>query len=242
MNRRTWTVALAGALVAAVVGIGAVMAQEDDGSGQTFLDRVAAKLGIGSDQLERAIRDARTDQINEAVQNGNLTQEQADALIERLDEAPLLFDHPGRGGFGRGDFAFGLGRGPGLHGLCGVAGEELAAFLGIDAEQLREELRAEGATLATVAEAHGKTRDELKAFISQSARARLDERVADGDITQDRADEIMATLEERLDAAIDRELPFPGKFRFRFGPNGDDGAHDGGAEEQAGTIPGAFSS
>ena len=244
MKRRTLALGIAGALAAALVGIGAVMAQsEEDGNGQSFLDRVAAKLGIGTDELAQAVRDARTDQINEAVAAGDLTQEQADELIEKLDElpagAPFLGGHFGRGdgpGFGR----FGLGHGGGL--CAGVGGEELATFLGIDEAQLREELAVDGATLAGVAEAHGKSRDELRSFIMDTAQAKADQAVANGGITQERADAIMARLENNVDELIDNDFPGP-RFRFKFDRNGgDDGTEDDGAEEESGILRGFFRS
>ena len=65
-------------------------------------------------------------------------------------------------------------------------------------EQLREELSAEGATLATVAEAHGKSRDELKdVHRRQYRRARSTQAVADGNLTQEQADDINAEAERR---------------------------------------------
>jgi uncharacterized protein YidB (DUF937 family) len=222
--------AAAAGLVAVVIGAGVVMAQSDeDGTGVTFLDRVAEKLGIERDTLDQAIEDARSDEIDERVANGDLTQEQADRLKERLDDLPA--DAPFLGpGFGQGfdgegfefggdgfgfTFKFGHG-GPGV----GFDSEAMAEFLGIDAAQLREELQAEGATLATVADAHGKSRDELIAHITSDAKARLDERVAEGDITQERADEILANLNERVEEMVDREFgekPFLRRLKDGFG-------------------------
>jgi hypothetical protein len=66
------------------------------GTGTTFWDRVAQKLGIDTPKLQEAVKSARTDQIDEAVQNGDLTQKQADALKQRLDQMPD--DGPGRFG------------------------------------------------------------------------------------------------------------------------------------------------
>jgi hypothetical protein len=234
VKRRTWLLGIGLAAVAAVVGIGVVMAQEDGATtGTSFLDRVAAKLGIDTPRLEQAITDARTDEINERVADGDLTQEQADRLLERMENLPedgfapfggQRFGIEGEFGFKGGHgFAFG---GPWL-GLIGP-GEELATFLGIPQEQLLEELSADGATLTSVAEAHGKSRDELKAFILDAARTRLDEAVANGSLTRERADEILGKLESAVDAKIDAEVPFKFEHRFEFGPDGDD--QDGDAE------------
>ncbi len=217
MKRRTL---LAGALfgVLALAGAGAVMAQQSgESDGTSFLDRVAAKLGIDRPKLDQAIKDVRTEQIDEAVASGDLSQEQADALKERLDDLPA---DPGFGhGWGRGDFgfranghAFGFGFKSGF-GL-GDAKARLAEFLGITEDQLEDELEADGATLATVAEAHGKSRDELKSFIQNEAGAKLDEAVADGKLTQEQADAIEQRLGENVDALIDGTRPAFAGHRF----------------------------
>jgi hypothetical protein len=159
------------------------MAQEDvpaPVAGTVFLDRVAGKLGIDSAALRDAIKSSAGDEIDERLAAGELTQEQAEAAKERIANAPddaLI----GRGG----------GRGPGgpghVHGF--FAKGELAEFLGITAEELRTQLQADGATLASVAQANGRSRDELKAFLTSELQGHLAEAVADGRITQEQADE-----------------------------------------------------
>jgi hypothetical protein len=172
----------------------------------------------------------RNEDIDAAVASGDLTQEEADRLKERLEALPEgalgpPFGHFKRGvPMGPGEFKRGPGRG--MHFGFGFAlpGEldELAGFLGITPEQLREELGADGATLATVAEAHGKSRDDLKAFLLEAANERLANAVSEGDLTQERADEIRTRLEEHLDDVIDHGFPgFGGRgdgprFRFEF--------------------------
>jgi hypothetical protein len=208
-----------------MVGIGVVAAQDGgDANGLSFLDRVAQKLGVDTPRLEQAIEDARNEEVDQRVAAGDLTQEQADRLKQRLDDLPAgvfggAFGFELRGGA---DFAFKFAEGgPGFAICAGLDSESLAGFLGISAEQLREELSADGATPATVAEAHGKSRDDLKAFIEGEAQTKLDEAVANGGLTQERADEILANLRERIDDLIDSEgAPFgkPGRF-FRGGPH-----------------------
>jgi polyhydroxyalkanoate synthesis regulator phasin len=215
VDGKRWLLVAGGAALAVLVGVGVVAAQDgDDGNGLSFLDRVAQKLGVDTPRLEQAIEDARNEEIDERVADGDLTQEQADRLKERLDNLPAgAFGLGIRGG---GEFAFRFAHaGPGFAICAGLDGESLAEFLGITTEQLREDLRADGATLATVAEAHGKSRDELKAFIEGEAQTRLDEAVAEGNITQERADEILANLRERIDEVIDSEGK-PGRL-FRSG-------------------------
>ena len=175
MKRKRWlAVAAGGVAAAALVGAGVVMAQTptpgSGGSGPSFLDRVAQKLGIESSKLQDAVTSAANDQSDAEVQSGKLSQQQADKLKQRVQngEGPW-FNGPAAGG------------GPSAKGIAGLGFalgkdiSELATFLGMSTDQLKTELGAPGATLATVASNHGKTRDQLKTFITNTAKNQLDQ-------------------------------------------------------------------
>jgi uncharacterized protein YidB (DUF937 family) len=220
--RKWWPLAVAG--VAAAIAITAatgVMAQTPvpGDTGVTFLDRVAQKLGISSDTLRTAVQDSANEQIDARVASGELTQAQADALKQRIANAPdEAFGEWGEGrgpGFGRGGF-----------GMAG--GAELANFLGITADQLRTQLQADGATLASVAQASGKTRDELKAFMTDQLRTSLDQKVADGRFTQAEADQKLTDFTSNLDPVIDATPPMDGPGMH--GGRGMDGGFGAGGD------------
>lgn len=227
--QKWWIAAAAGMALVAVAGIGAVSAQTGTSTpvtGTTFLERLAGKLGLPVDTVRQAARDASTDEIDARVASGEITQEQADAMKQRLataDDGQLLGG--GRGGHGPG--------GPGF----GVADPDaLASFLGITADQLHTELEADGATLAAVAEAHGKSRDDLKSYLTSQAKSRLDAQVAAGTLTQAEADQRLADKTANLDAMIDRSGPPHGDHGQGFGPPPMDGD---GASPQPSSTPGA---
>ncbi|MEX0749330.1 MAG: hypothetical protein WD359_00845, partial [Dehalococcoidia bacterium] len=217
---RAWLIgAVAAGTLIVGAGGGVAAAGDDAGDGPTFLDRVAGKLGIETERLEQAVKDARSDEIDEATERGDLSQEQADRLRERLDDTPL---HDGFGPalrdrerdghpFGKLREAFGLGVGL----LDGFS--DLATFLGMEESALMKEL-AEGESLASVAEANGKSRDELKTFIQSEADARIDEAVESGVLSEERAAELKSRLGDHLDEIVDGGLP---GFKWRFGsPDG----------------------
>jgi uncharacterized protein YidB (DUF937 family) len=252
--KKQWILALGGALVVVVIGAGVVMAQTPapggGSNGPSFLDRVAQKLGIDTGKLQNAVTSARTDQIDAAVANGDLTQKQADALKSKIQNAPnggdFGFGGLGKQGFGPGakgglGFAFGFGK-------LGFAdgGQKFADFLGIATDQLKTELGAPGATLATVAAAHGKSRDDLKGFIASSAKAQLDAAVANGDLTQKNEDAALANLNSHLDQLIDQGPGMGGKHGFRppFGRPGAPSPPNGtpNAPSQNGISSGLFRS
>jgi hypothetical protein len=224
MNKKKWIAAIAGVAAVLVIGAGAVMAQTPATPSATpsFLDRVAQKLGIDTSKLKDAITGARNDQVDEGVKNGDLTQKQADALKQRIANSPNGGFGPGMGGRGfKGGFG-GPGFGPGLAG----AETKLADFLGITPDQLKTELRADKATLATVAAAHGKSRDDLKKFVTDTAKSSLDTAVKNGDLTQKVEDTILQKLNDNLDKIVDSAfghgfgMGFPGGRGHHGGPWG----------------------
>lgn len=227
MNRRWIAAAAVGALLVVALGAGAVMAQTGGSApGNTFLDRVAQKLGIESPKLQDAITSTRNEDIDAKVQSGDLTQKQADALKQRAAAAPGFGDRSEfRGGKGPGGPMFGFG--------LPESAQKLADFLGISPDELKTELQADNATLATVAAAHGKSADDLKAFISDSVKAKVDAAVQNGDLTQKSADQVTSRLTARLDDLIN------GKHGHRFGPGHGRGPAFGkrGAPGGDGTAP-----
>jgi hypothetical protein len=239
---KKWIVAVAGVAAVAIIGAGAVMAQTPGtGSGKTFLDRVAQKLGIDTPKLQDAVKSARTDQIDEAVKNGDLTQKQADAMKQRMDQAANNGNIPGFGGKG---FGGPRGMGPGFGFDLKGASDKLAGFLGITPDQLKTELTAANASLGTVAQAHGKSRDDLKTFIKDTAKSTLDGAVKNGDLTQAREDSALSMLDTHLDQLIDgKVLSGMGKgFRGHhgMGPGAAPGAGTPGASEPGGGISGEW--
>ena len=81
----------------AVAGGGAaIAASQTDSPGSSFLDSVAKHLGISSQELEDATKAAAVDQVDQALADGRITQEQADALKERIESGEVpVFLGPG---------------------------------------------------------------------------------------------------------------------------------------------------
>jgi len=132
------------------------------------------------------------------VDDGTITAEQADAVTTQLVE-----NRPERGeGEGRGP---GGHRGPGMF-ARGVGSEALTDLLGIDAEELRTQLR-DGATLADIATAQGV---EVQAVVDELV-AELDERltnaVENGRIDQAEADQKSADAEARITDMVNNGRP-----------------------------------
>ena len=190
--KRVWKI-VGIAMLVAVLGIAAVgvaaFAQGDTGTSDSpfdyvtkFKEALAGILGISVDEYTAAVDKAEQQVVDQAVSEGWLTEKQAAELQSRLDQAPA---GPGLGvgmdmGFGK------LDKGPG--GFAGVSLQSVAAEkLGMELTALQTELQ-NGKTIADVAKEKGvDTQTIIDAYLTQ-VKAKLDEKVASGDITQEQAD------------------------------------------------------
>lgn len=153
------------------------------------------------------------------VDDGTIDQAQADAVETALDEA-----RPERG-FGHGGLGHG---GSGHHGF----GRHLdlatvAESLGVTQEEVRSAVEG-GQTIAEVAGQEGVAVQAVVDAIVAAQEERVAEKVADGDLTQEQADEVLADAEERATAMVDGELP---ALRDGHGPDGGGRRHGSAAEE-----------
>jgi hypothetical protein len=157
---------------------------------QVFLDTFAEELGVSTDELAPAAKAAAIAAINQAVENGDLTQDVADRMIENVN----TWDGEGCRwiGFHLGRWAHHAGR---VEFMSGVF-ESAAKALGMELSELREALQ--DSTLEEVAEAQGVTYADVVAAALESAKADLDAAVDGGNITQEKADEVYARLETWL--------------------------------------------
>ena len=219
MTRRkklTFAAGAAGAvlLVAGLGAAGAIAASDvfsPSEERKAVIDDAALQLGVEPSELSDALEQALKNRVDEAADDGRLTEEQADELKERIDadDYPLLF---GRGGNGGHHVFGGFGRHRHVEVLATAA-----SFLGLTEAELREEL--EDKTLAEIAREQGKAPAGLVQQLVATQTKRIDEAVADGRLTEEQATELEAELEERMDALVEGELRGPGDGRHpRFWP------------------------
>lgn len=206
-GRRALTIGLAGGLLAGtaaglVFGVpGLSSAASDVASTPAALvqqtDEDPAVPADAPDAPEMGTRLRET--LQPLVDDGTITAEQADAVTAQLVES-----RPERGE--------GEGHGPGGHrgrpGMfaAGVGSEALTDLLGIDAEELRTQVRG-GATLAEIAQAQG---IEVQAVVDELV-AELDERltnaVENGRIDQAEADQKLADAEVKITDMVNNGRP-----------------------------------
>jgi transposase-like protein len=156
----------------------------------------AAIAGAQDDSSDGEGRGWVHDALSGLVEDGTLTQEQAAAVEEALEEARP--DHELGGGLGLRRLVFGFG----------ADLSTVAESVGIGEDELRSALE-DGRTIAEIAEEHGVDVHQLMDDIVAAQRERLDEAVAEGDLTQEEADEILVGAVERATAFVNGEVPEP---------------------------------
>ena len=178
----------------------------------------AEAIGISDDELRTALEDGQSiAQVAEA--EGVDVQTVVDALVanatDRLEEAIAELPErmaelvereglPERGRFG------GPGGPGGFHGR-GLGLDAAAEVIGISDDELRTALR-DGSSIAEVAEDNGVAVPTVVDAVVADASAHLDEKVAEGDLTEAEAAERLAALEERVTDLVNAERPAGGPW------------------------------
>lgn len=212
-NRRNVKLAVGGAAVAVVlVGLGAAGAIAASGvlsaneESRAVIEDAAQQLGVEPDALTDALKQGLKNRVDEALEAGRITEEQATALKERIDSGDTV---PLFGGLGAGHF--------GHFGHFGQFASLASAadYLGLTEAELREQLRDK--TLAEIARDEGKTVAGLVQALVSSAQKAIDEAVATGRLTEEQATELKTNLDDRIEAFVNGEFRNPGfEFHHRF--------------------------
>jgi polyhydroxyalkanoate synthesis regulator phasin len=166
-----------------------------------------AEEDTSSTTTETTVEDRIRDALSGLVDDGSITQDQADQVATTLSDAGPWGGHGPWGGPGR-----------------GVDLSVAADTLGMSEDDLETALEADGASLASVAEDHGVAVDDLVAALVQSVRDHIDEAVQDGDLTQEQADQRIADVQDWITERVNSTDTDPGGPR---GPHGWWGDRDG---------------
>ena len=195
---------------------------------QTFIDRLAQNLGISSDTLKSALQKTQDQQISDAQSAGKITQQQADALKQKVDSGqvgPFLLNPGVRGGHPGGPY-----------GMMGADANTVASTLGITTQQLQSELSS-GKALKDVISAHGKTVDDVVNALVAQAKTKLDAQVTAGKLAADQETIDLNNLKTQLTNAINNNSFGPGRHGRPGGPMG--GWNHGGTNPAAPQAPSA---
>jgi hypothetical protein len=196
------------------------------------LAETVAELAESQDMSLQEIVDALIapviEHIQQAVEDGRLTQEQADEQIAQMEENTLQGLESGSW-FSMGGNGFG-GR-PG-----GPQLELLAEALGMTVEELREAI-ADGQTIAELAEAQDVTLEDIVDALAAPMIERIQQAVEDGRLTQEQADAQIEQMQEHLLQMLESGSGF-GREMERGGFRGRPGGMPGGRWGDGTTPPG----
>lgn len=191
-----------GALVATtalLVGGGTALAGNGKGGNgkrqercEARLAKIAEKKGVSVEQLQSNAKQKLLAAIDAAEQSGKITAEQAATKRQAVSEASFCT-------FGYGKKAL---KAKFAHkGMLRAA----AAFLALDRAALKEQLA--GNSLAGLAQKQGKSVEALEAAMIAPAKQRLEKAVANGKITQAKADALLAKLEQHAAKLAEKVFP-----------------------------------
>jgi hypothetical protein len=155
---------------------------------QDFLAKFAANLGVDQDKVSAALDTTKKQMLDEAVQNGRLTQEQADKIAASPN-----------GYFGGwfGDFQGKRHGGkPGFKEDGRNFDNDLAKALGITPEQLKSEFQS-GKKLPQIITDRGLTVEQYHQKIMEIKKEDLAKAVSEGKLTQEQADKMIQRIEQR---------------------------------------------
>jgi len=156
-------------------------------AGVLTLGGVAVAVPVLADTAgETSVVDRIKAALSGLVDDGSITQEQADEVATTLSES-------------------GLGRGGGHHGPGRLGLETAAEALGMTEDELRTALEPDGTSLADVAEAEGVEVGTLVDALVEAQQERIAQAVEDGRLTQEQADERLADLEERVTERVNSD-------------------------------------
>ncbi len=208
-----------GDVVAEALGMTGDELRQALADGQTVAELAEAR-GVALEDVADALVAAHSQRIQQAVEDGRLTQEEADERIAELEARILEGLESGElGGPG------GPG-GPRTHdqrprGPRGERGGVVAEALGMTGDELRQAL-ADGQTVAELAEARGVALEDVADALVAAHSQRIQQAVEDGRLTQEEADERIAELEAHILEGLESgELSGPGgPGGMRGGPRG----------------------
>lgn len=156
---------------------------------------IAKEHNVSEQKLTAFMTKQMTERINADVKAGRIQEKQAEQMKANMKKhitdmingkAPLYRHGP---------------MGPGL-----FHNEKLLSLLNMDKESLKTEMQA-GKSLLTIAGEHGVSEQSLKAVMLEGMAQRIEQGVKEGRIPADKAEQIKANMENRVDKMISGKLP-----------------------------------
>ncbi len=191
--------------------------------------QIALDQGKTAEETVDLMTAAMTLAVASAVQDGVITSEQGQLMLQHMNEkaAGGMFGRmDGFGGFGR---HFGFGR-------LAPQGDLLEEFLGMTKAEIQERVQ-NGESLEEILTAGGKTVEEWAEYSFQAKTNQINEAVSNGDLTQEQADLMLQQLQDKFESGWFESFG-PGVFHGAPGFHGKGGMMDGPGWGRSGGMHG----
>ncbi len=175
---------------------------------ELFAQNFASQLGVDSDTLNNALRGAFQATIDQAVADGKLDADGANAVKSKVGSTTFsdLVSIPlGMAGAGEVDMSEALGNSQAFIDATGTAFDAGGQLLGITGHEFEQDLQ--NGTLLSAAQSHNVTVETLKNTVVSTLRTELDKAVASGQLTQDQADLAYNAFSGKFEMALTGVLP-----------------------------------
>jgi len=154
--------------------------------GGKTIAQLAQEKGVSLDSLVTAVTSKRAQALQKAVQDGKLTQDQADKALSTLKTGVTQW--------------FNTGKRPDIlqdKKQVRQTVDDVAKQLGMTADELKAALKS-GKTLAQLAQEKGVSLDSLVTTLDAQRTAKIQQDVQSGKITQDQANQMLEKLKQNL--------------------------------------------
>jgi ribosomal protein S20 len=187
-QRKKWLVIALAVVILGTVAAGAAMAanpQSPANPGQVFLNKLAGALGIDRVKLDAALKTAANQTLDQALQEGQITQQQADQMRSRISQGCPFF---------------GMKMGGGKNGAGGGFKATLKPFadaLGMAPQDVISALRS-GKKVSDLTASKRMTVGEVQDKMLAAVKARLDRAVKSGKLTQTQSSQAYSKLQQNI--------------------------------------------
>jgi polyhydroxyalkanoate synthesis regulator phasin len=197
MRLNRWIVLPAAGLAAVIIGVAAVEAAPSPSPSpgtsknyaQVFVDKLAGILHLTPTQTQDALKQAQLQTVDQMLKDGQITQQQADALKARINAGQGLGPIGGLG-LRRGGFGF-KASGTVMRDLMSAELTAVASALHMSTADLQSALRS-GKSLSDLETQQKVSASAVKTAMNNAAKGVLDKAVKAGTITQAQADAILS--------------------------------------------------
>lgn len=187
-----------GEAIAQIFGMDSQSLGQELKSGNT-LAQIAADQGMDTKALKQELESTLNERLDKAVAEGKLTADkEVQIKAQGVDKFDAKINQPWTGQKGKRGFNDDMGQ----HSFNkGMNNQTLQSVLGLDVDQLKEQLKG-GKSLEQIAADKGISKDDLTAKFQAAMEANIDQAIKDQKMTADQATQMKAKLPERIDRMI----------------------------------------